>query len=178
MTLLTDMASLSLRRFVCTPLVRLHTASTSSRASLVYGRRSYAQAPTLLELVKQLRKETSAGIGDCKDALLEAGHDLEKAKLILQEKAKKTAAKKAARQALEGVVLGAVSADASRAYLLELNCETDFAAKDSNFTRAARDIGAALSNTTDLVAPGAPHDLDRDRVLVRGPRLFVIFSVP
>ncbi len=86
--------------------------------------------PTLLELVKQLRKETSAGIADCKDALVEAQHDVGKAKLILQEKAKKTAAKKAARQALEGVVVAHVHGQpASQALLLELNCETDFAAK-------------------------------------------------
>lgn len=136
------------------------------------GSRAYATVnagPSLLELVKQLRKETSAGIADCKDALVEAGHDLAKAKLILQEKAKKTAAKKAARQALEGVVLGDVSADGTRAVVLELNCETDFAAKDANFVSAARDISRALTGErlAALATAAGSTDLDRARVLVR-----------
>lgn len=111
-------------RAVVAPVSGVRVVGVAARAL------STNAGPTLLELVKQLRKETSAGIADCKDALVEANHDVAKAKLILQGKAKKTAAKKAARQAMEGVVLAHVDGQPpNKALLLELNCETDFAAK-------------------------------------------------
>src|SRR4051812_21010463 len=111
---------------VSASLLRRGAAATRPIAAVRATRR--LAAPTLLELVKQLRKETNAGIADCREALVSAGLDVARAKVLLQEKAQQTAAKKAVRVAAEGVVAAAVRGDARRAVLLELNCETDFAA--------------------------------------------------
>lgn len=82
-------------------------------------------------LVKELRERSGAGMMDCKKALAEANGDIEQAIQILKDKGIAKAAKKAGRIASEGAVLSVI--DNSKGLLLELNCETDFAAKSDGF---------------------------------------------
>ncbi len=81
--------------------------------------------------VKKLREETNAGMMDCKKALLESEGDFEKAKLLLREKGQSKADKKSGRTTAQGLVR--VETDSDHISILEVNCETDFAAKDALF---------------------------------------------
>jgi elongation factor Ts len=83
--------------------------------------------------VNELRKQTGAGMMDCKKALVETEGDIKKAIDILRKKGQKVAASRADRDAAEGVVLAKVSADKTYAAALMINCETDFVAKNSDF---------------------------------------------
>lgn len=82
-------------------------------------------------LVKELREKSGVGMMDCKKALMEANGDLDAAMQILKDKGIAKAAKKAGRVAAEGAVL--VSIEGNKGLMLELNCETDFAAKSDGF---------------------------------------------
>jgi elongation factor Ts len=88
--------------------------------------------------VNELRKATGAGMMDCKAALLESGGDLEGAMDYLRKKGQKVAAKRADREATEGVVV--VVSEGHRASLLALSCETDFVAKNDGFIELANAI--------------------------------------
>ena len=83
--------------------------------------------------VKELRERTGAGMMDCKKALGETNGDLDEAIALLRKKGAASAEKKAGRIAAEGIVQLLISEDASRGTLLEVNCETDFVAKDDSF---------------------------------------------
>jgi elongation factor Ts len=103
--------------------------------------------------VKELRERTGAGMMDCKKALSETGGDLDKAIEYLREKGLAAAAKKAGRIAAEGLVNSYLSDDKKVGVLTEVNCETDFAAKNPDFIRFANEI-------TALVATKAPANTD------------------
>lgn len=90
--------------------------------------------------VNKLRKQTGAGMMDCKKALVEAEGDFEAAIDILRKKGQKVAAKRADRDATEGCVLAAASADKSFGAIVSLNCETDFVAKNESFVSLTEDI--------------------------------------
>ncbi len=90
--------------------------------------------------VAKLRKMTGAGMMDCKKALTEANGDFDVAMEVLRKKGQKIASKRADREATEGVVLAQVSADGKKAYMISLNCETDFVAKNEDFIKRAQDI--------------------------------------
>ena len=83
--------------------------------------------------VKKLREQTGAGMMDCKKALVEAEGDFEKAIDLLRKKGQKLSAKRAEREAKEGVVLTAISDDAKRGVVIRLSCETDFVSKNEDF---------------------------------------------
>ena len=83
--------------------------------------------------VKELRDKTGAGMMDCQRALTEAGGDLEEAVKILRKKGLSAAAKKAGRTAKDGLVAVSVTADGSKAGIVELNCETDFVARTERY---------------------------------------------
>jgi len=103
--------------------------------------------------VSKLRKMTGAGMMDCKKALQETEGNFEEAIDILRKKGTKVAAKRADRDATEGLVLAKVSDDKKFAAMVVLNCETDFVAKNQDFEKFATDILAlALANK--------PADLD------------------
>lgn len=108
---------------------------------------------TTADVVK-LRKVTGAGMMDCKSALEDANGDFERAVEIIREKGKLVAAKRADRDAAEGVVLTKISADQKTGALVVLNCETDFVAKNENFIAFAnRVLDVALeNNAADLNA--------------------------
>jgi elongation factor Ts len=109
------------------------------------------------EDVKQLREQTGAGIMDCKRALEESGGDVDKAILWLREKGLSTAAKKAGREAREGIIQSYIHHGARLGVLLEINCETDFVARTDDFQQLAREIAMQIAGM-------APHYVSRDDV--------------
>jgi elongation factor Ts len=90
--------------------------------------------------VKSLRDRTGAGMADCKKALEEASGDMEGAIEILRKKGAATAAKRADKAANEGVVATAISDDRHRAAIVEVNCETDFVARNEEFSTFTRNL--------------------------------------
>jgi elongation factor Ts len=109
------------------------------------------------QLVKQLREKTNAGMMDCKRALQESGGDVAKAEEILRKKGVATAAKKASRAAREGVVASYIHLQGKVGVLLEVNCETDFVAKNEKFRELVKDI-------TLHIAASQPQFVNRDQV--------------
>ncbi|MDL2226192.1 translation elongation factor Ts [Deltaproteobacteria bacterium OttesenSCG-928-M10] len=92
------------------------------------------------KMVKELRDKTNSGMMDCKKALAECSGDLEKAVDWLRQKGLMTARKRAGRATREGLIVAGVSPDQKKAALVELNCETDFVAKNEAFQKLAVDI--------------------------------------
>jgi len=90
--------------------------------------------------VNDLRKQTGAGMMDCKKALVETNGNLEKAIDVLRKKGQKVAAKRADRETTEGVVLSLTNKDNNIGGLISLNCETDFVAKNNSFIELANSI--------------------------------------
>ena len=99
-----------------------------------------------IEKVKQLREATGAGFKDCNLAVKESGGDLDKAVEILRVKGISKASKKMSRDAKEGVI--ATSGDENKISVLELNCETDFVAKNDDFVSFAKEL-SDLNNQND-----------------------------
>lgn len=104
-------------------------------------------------VVKELRERTGAGMMDCKKALSEAGGDMDKAIEYLREKGLAAAAKKAGRIAAEGLVNAFVADGKKVGVLVEVNCETDFVAKNPDFQKFVQDTAMAI-------AQNAPADND------------------
>ncbi len=92
------------------------------------------------KLVKELRERTGAGFSDCRAALVEANGIIEKAIEILRKKGQAAAAKKAQREASEGLVGSYIHAGGKIGVLVELNCESDFVARTEAFQRLSHDI--------------------------------------
>ncbi|MGQ9659857.1 MAG: translation elongation factor Ts [Thermochromatium sp.] len=98
-------------------------------------------------LVKELRERTGAGMMECKAALVEANGDIEAAIEAMRKSGQAKAAKKSGRTAAEGVILIRIADDSHTGVMVEINCETDFVAKDSNFLEFAEAVtDAALSS--------------------------------
>ncbi len=98
-------------------------------------------------LVKELRERTSAGMMECKKALVEMDGDIEAAAEHMRKTGMAKADKKAGRAAAEGLIIIKLSNDAKTAAMVEVNCETDFLAKDENFVKFANAVGeCALTN--------------------------------
>ena len=105
--------------------------------------------------VNILRKKTGAGMMDCKNALVEANGDFDKAIDVLRKKGQKVASKRADREATEGVVLARVSQDSKFGALISINCETDFVAKNQDFVSLTNQIldlaiEGEIDNSEDL----------------------------
>lgn len=96
-------------------------------------------------MVKELRERTGAGMMDCKKALGEVNGDMEKAVEFLREKGLAAAAKKAGRIAAEGIVEAYIHGAGRIGVLVEINCETDFVAKNEDFRGLARDIAMQIA---------------------------------
>jgi len=96
-------------------------------------------------MVKELREKTGAGMMDCKKALLEAGGDMEKAVLWLREKGLATAGKKAGRSATEGAVGSYIHLGGKIGVLVEINCETDFTARNEKFLALVKDVAMQIA---------------------------------
>ena len=100
--------------------------------------------------VKALRDRTGAGMMDCKGALTEAGGDVDKAVEILRVKGQAQAAKRGARAATEGVVTSYLHATGRIGVLVEVDCETDFVAKNDDFQEFARDVALHVAAARPL----------------------------
>src|SRR5215475_2527608 len=92
------------------------------------------------KLVKELRERTGAGFADCRSALVEASGNIEKAIEVLRKKGQAAAAKKAQREASEGLVGSYIHAGGKIGVLVELNCESDFVARTEAFQQLSHDI--------------------------------------
>ncbi|MBK1701827.1 translation elongation factor Ts [Thiococcus pfennigii] len=102
--------------------------------------------------VKELRERTGSGMMECKKALTETGGDIEAAIELMRKTGQAKAAKKAGRVAAEGAIMLAVSDDGRRGVLVEVNCETDFVAKDAGFGEFAEAVVAqALASDVEDV---------------------------
>ena len=98
-------------------------------------------------MVKELREKSGAAMMDCKRALVESSGDFEKAFEWLRQKGVATAGKKASRSASEGLVVGVVAPDNKSGVLIEVNCETDFVARNDQFTDLCKELSqGALKN--------------------------------
>jgi len=116
-------------------------------------------------LVKELRERTSLGMMECKNALVEADGDIDQAIELLRKASGMKAAKKAGRTAAEGVVLVKIASDNSAGVMLEVNSETDFAAKEQNFTNFAKQVlDAVFESKESDVSKLMEGDLEEARL--------------
>ena len=102
------------------------------------------------EKVKELRERTGARFMDCKNALVEAEGDLDKAVSLLRERGLAAAAKKAGREAREGLVSSYIHTGGRVGVLIEVNCETDFVARTDEFQRLVRDLAVQVAGMAPL----------------------------
>src|SRR5216117_4340972 len=100
--------------------------------------------------VKELREKTGAGMMDCKNALVEAKGDMEQAIVILRKKGLASAQKKASRIAAEGIVGQYIHSGGKLGVLVEVNCETDFAARSAEFQALVKDIAMHIAAQNPL----------------------------
>jgi len=101
-------------------------------------------------VVKELREKTNAGMMDCKRALAEAGGDLEKAEDILRKKGIASAGKKSSRAAKEGAIASYIHMQGKVGVLVEINCETDFVAKNETFREFVKDVTLHIAAANPL----------------------------
>jgi len=120
--------------------------------------------------VKELREKTGAGMMDCKNALTEAGGDMEQAIVVLRKKGLATAQKKAARVAAEGMIGHYIHAGGKLGVLVEVNCETDFAAKSADFQQLVKDVAMHIAAQNPLYVRRdevPPEVLEKEREIYR-----------
>jgi elongation factor Ts len=113
------------------------------------------------EKVKELRERTGAGFMDCKNALVEADGDLDRAVQLLRERGLAAAAKKAGREAREGLVSSYIHTGGRVGVLIEVNCETDFVARTDEFQKLVRDLAIQVAGMAPLYveAESVPTDV-------------------
>ena len=125
-------------------------------------------------MVKDLREKTGAGMMDCKKALVESSGDVDKAITWLREKGLATAGKKAGRSATEGAVGSYIHLGGKIGVLVEVNCETDFTARNAKFQELVKDLGMhiAWGNPKYIRREDVPQDiLDREKAIHRAQLL-------
>jgi len=125
-------------------------------------------------LVKQLRDKTAAGMMDCKQALTECDGDMEKAIDFLRKKGLATAQKRAGRAMTEGTIQSYIHMGGKLGVLVEVNCETDFVAKNDDFIAFAKNLAMhiAASNPLGIQSDDIPEELvDREREIYRAQAL-------
>jgi len=115
-------------------------------------------ADVTAEMVKTLRDATGAGMMDCKRALIEADGDVDRASEILREKGLASVAKRAGRNANQGLIDAYVHFNNTVGVLVEVNCETDFVANTDEFRQLVKDLALHIAS------PSAPQWLSRDDV--------------
>ena len=122
-------------------------------------------------LVKELRSQTGAGILDCQSALKETHSDIEKAIDLLRQKGLAAAQKKAGRETKEGVVSSYIHAGSKIGVLVEINCETDFVARNEEFQSLVKDVAlqVAAANPLYVQREHVPADLiEREKSVYLG----------
>src|SRR5690348_2666548 len=126
------------------------------------------------KLVKELRERTGAGFSDCRAALVEASGNIEKAIEILRKKGQAAAAKKASREASEGLVGSYIHAGGKIGVLVEINCESDFVARTEAFQQLCHDIAmhiAALDPRYVRREEVTPEMLEKEREIYKAQAL-------
>jgi len=113
-----------------------------------------------LALITKLRNQTGAGIADCKEALTEAKEDFDKAIEILRKKGAKIAGRRADKEACEGIVYSYIHTNNKAGAIIELNCETDFVAKNEEFKNLAHDLAMQITAQNPLYV--SPEDVPED----------------
>jgi elongation factor Ts len=113
-----------------------------------------------MEMIQQLRSQTGAGILDVKKALDEAGSDYDKALELLRKRGQQVAAKKAGREASEGIIASYVHMH-KIGVIVELNCETDFVARTEDFQQLGKDLAMQVASMNPLyvATDDVPHEL-------------------
>ena len=122
-------------------------------------------------MVKQLRERTGAGIMDCKEALSECDSDISKAIDFLRTKGLATAAKRAGRAMTQGLIQSYIHMDGKLGVLVEVNCETDFVAKNDDFKEFAKNIAMHIAaiNPMGIRPEDVPEEtINREREIYRG----------
>lgn len=125
-------------------------------------------------MVKELREKTGAGMMDCKNALSEVNADMEKAVEFLRKKGLATAQKRAGRALNEGIVQSYIHMTGKLGVLVEVNCETDFVAKNEDFQEFAKNIAMhiAASNPLGITPEDVPEDLiEKEKEIYRAQAL-------
>jgi len=122
------------------------------------------------EMIKELREKTQAGMLDCKKALIECGGDMEKAVDYLRKKGLAAANKREGRVAKEGIIASYIHNNSKLGVLLELNCETDFVARNQDFQDLAKDLCMQVAAANPLYV--SPEDvpaevLEREKEIYR-----------
>ncbi len=126
------------------------------------------------QMIKDLRDKTNAGMMDCKQALVEANGDREKAVDLLRKKGLAVALKRAGRATTEGVIQSYIHAGNKLGALVEVNCETDFVAKTDAFRDFARDISMQIAAANPIVVRRedvTEELLSREKEIYRGQAL-------
>lgn len=121
-------------------------------------------------IVKELREKTGAGMMDCKKALMETDGNIEKAVEYLREKGLASASKKSSRIAAEGVVASYIHMGGKIGVLVEINCETDFVAKNEIFLSFVKDIAMHIAaiNPLYLTKEDVPQDvIDKEKAIYK-----------
>lgn len=125
-------------------------------------------------MVKELREKTGAGMMDCKNALSEVNGDMDKAVEFLRKKGLATAQKRAGRALNEGIVQSYIHMTGKLGVLVEVNCETDFVAKNEDFQEFAKNIAMhiAASNPLGITPEDVPEDLiEKEKEIYRAQAL-------
>ena len=117
--------------------------------------------------VKTLRDRTGAGMMDCKNALQEAGGDIDKAIELLRVKGQASAAKRGERTAAEGIVASYIHAGSKIGVLVEVDCETDFVARTEDFQEFARDVALHIAAANPQYVSEDEVDADRREAELR-----------
>ncbi len=126
------------------------------------------------EMVKKLREKTGAGMMDCKNALVETDGDTEKAVALLREKGLAKAAKRAGRTASQGVVDAYIHLGGKVGVMVEVNCETDFVARNAEFKTFVRDLclQVAATNPAYLSREDVPADeIEKEKEVLKNQAL-------
>lgn len=126
-------------------------------------------AEVTASMVKELRERTAAGMMECKKALVEANGDIELAIDNMRKSGQAKAAKKAGRVAAEGVIISKISADKQFGVILEINCETDFVAKDAGFLAFSDKVAttALADRISDVAVLQAKFEEERTALVAK-----------
>ena len=125
-------------------------------------------------MIKELRERTSAGLNDCKKALTETNGDMEKAADYLREKGLAAAAKKAGRIASEGIVEAYIHGGGRIGVLVEVNCETDFVARNDVFRGFVKDVAMHIAATNPIYVSKddvPAEDIEKEKAVLRAQAL-------
>ncbi len=125
-------------------------------------------------MIKELRERTSAGLNDCKKALTETNGDMEKAADYLREKGLAAAAKKAGRIASEGIVEAYIHGGGRIGVLVEVNCETDFVARNDVFRGFVKDVAMHIAATNPLYVSKddvPAENIEKEKAVLRAQAL-------